>query len=159
MFLADPLPTILCSPRKALMFCKANSKWFKDKIYLFRNETDPDDANPIDLMNRMMQYIRECDKKHMPPKILVSYDSFRHVVQRLHEDGSLGRYQIIVDEAQALFTDAAFKGDVSIEFLENLQGKANRIIYIQLQSGKNFHGRFGFDVHRLYSGSPFAAQP
>ena len=130
MFLADPLPTILCSPRKALMFCKANSKWFKDKIYLFRNEKDPDDANPINLMNRMMEYIRECDRQKLAPKILVSYDSFRHVLQRLHEDGSLGRYQIIVDEAQALFTDAAFKGDVSIEFLENLQGKANRIIYM-----------------------------
>lgn len=130
MFLADELPTILCSPRKALMFCKANSKRFKDKIYLFRNEKDPDDAPVIDLENRMMQYIRECDKKLLPPKILVSYDSFRHVVQRLTEDGSLGRYQIIVDEAQALFTDAAFKGDVSIEFLENLQGKTNRIIFM-----------------------------
>ena len=130
MFLADPLPTILCSPRKALMFCKANSKRFKDKIYLFRNEKDPDDASVIGLENRMMEYIRDCDNKHMPPKILVSYDSFRHVVQRLTEDGSLGRYQIIVDEAQALFTDAAFKGDVSIEFLENLQGKKNRIIFM-----------------------------
>ena len=28
MFLDDPLPTILCCPRKALMFCKANSKRF-----------------------------------------------------------------------------------------------------------------------------------
>ena len=131
MFLANlVLPTILCSPRKALMFCKANSKRFKGKVYLFRNETDPDDASVIELENRMMAYIRECDKEHRPPKILVSYDSFRHVVQRLTEDGSLGRYQIIVDEAQALFTDAAFKGDVSIEFLENLQGKANRVIYL-----------------------------
>ena len=130
MFLADPLPTILCSPRKALMFCKANSKRFKDKIYLFRNEKDPDNASVIELENRMMEYIRRCDNDRVPPKILVSYDSFRHVVQRLTEDGSLGRYQIIVDEAQALFTDAAFKGDVSIEFLENLQGKANRTIYM-----------------------------
>jgi hypothetical protein len=49
MFLADPLPTILCSPRKALMFCKAKSARFKGKIYLFRNETDPDDASVIEL--------------------------------------------------------------------------------------------------------------
>ncbi len=130
MFLADSLPTILCSPRKALMFCKANSRRFKDKIYLFRNEKDPDDASVIGLENRMMEYIRECDNDRVPPKILVSYDSFRHVVQSLTEHGSLGRYQIIVDEAQALFTDAAFKGDVSIEFLENLQGKKNRIIFM-----------------------------
>jgi hypothetical protein len=35
-----------------------------------------------------------------------------------------------VAEAQTLFTDAAFKGDVSIEFLENLQGMTNRIIFM-----------------------------
>ena len=134
MFLDDPLPTILCSPRKALMFCKANSKRFKDKIYLFRNETDPDDANPIDLENRMMQYVRWCENpfsnEHRPPKILVSYDSCKYVVRRLMSDDSLERYQIIVDECQALFTDASFKGQVDIEFLETLKGIPNRIVFL-----------------------------
>lgn len=134
MFLADPLPTILCSPRKALMFCKANSARFKDKIYLFRNETDPDDANPIDLENRMMEYIRRFDNpfgnEHRPPKILVSYDSFKYDVRRLMADGSLGRYQVIVDELQALFTDSSFKGQVNIEFLETLKGIPNRIVFM-----------------------------
>lgn len=132
MFLADPLPTILCSPRKALMYCKAESKRFKGKIYLFRNEKDPDNASVIDLENRMMEYIKSYDNPYTTgaPKILVSFDSFRHVKQRLLEDGTLDRFQIIVDEAQALFTDAAFKGDVSIEFLENLQGLSNRVIYM-----------------------------
>ena len=130
MFLDDPLPTILCSPRKALMFCKANSRRFKDKIYLFRNETDPDDANPIDLENRMMQYTRWCDNNHLSPKILVSYDSSKYVVRRLMSDDSLERYQIIVDECQALFTDASFKGQVDIEFLETLKGIPNRIVFL-----------------------------
>ena len=134
MFLDDPLPTILCSPRKALMFCKANSARFKDKIYLFRNETEPDDANPIDLENRMMQYIQWRDNpfgnEHRPPKILVSYDSFKYVVRRLMADGTLDRYQIIVDECQALFTDASFKGQVDIEFLETLKGIPNRIVFM-----------------------------
>ncbi len=130
MFLADPLPTILCSPRRALMYCKAKAKRFKGRIYLFRNEKDPDNASVIDLENRMMAYIRDCDANHLPPKILVSYDSFKHVAQRLLEDGTLGRYQIIVDEFQALFTDSGFKGDVDIEFLENLQGINNRIVYM-----------------------------
>lgn len=130
MFLDDPLPTILCSPRKALMFCKANSKRFKGRIYLYRNESDPDDARPIDLMNRMLEYIRECDRKKVAPKVLVSYDSFPNAARALIQNGSLERFQIIVDEAQTLFTDAAFKGDVSIEFLENLQGMTNRIIFM-----------------------------
>ena len=130
MYLADPLPTILCSPRKALMYSKAKSKRFRGRIYLFRNEKDPDNASVIDLENRMMAYIRDCDRNKVAPKILVSYDSFRHVAQRLLEDGSLGRYQIIVDEFQALFTDSEFKGGVDIEFLENLQRVDNRIIYM-----------------------------
>ncbi len=130
MFLDDPLPTILCSPRKALMFCKANSKRFKGRIYLYRNESDPDDARPIDLMNRMLAYIRECDWKKVAPKVLVSYDSFPNAARALIQNSMLERFQIIVDEAQTLFTDAAFKGDVSIEFLENLQGMTNRIIFM-----------------------------
>lgn len=130
MFLDDPLPTILCSPRKALMFCKANSNRFKGRIYLYRNDSDPDDAKPIDLMNRMMAYVRDCDRKKVAPKVLVSYDSFPNAARALIQNGMLERFQIIVDEAQTLFTDAAFKGDVSIEFLENLQGMKNRIIYM-----------------------------
>lgn len=130
MFLDAPIPTILCSPRKALMFCKANSKRFKDKIYLFRNEKDPDDAIPIDLENRMMEYIRECDNNRIPPKILVSYDSFKYIVRRLMADGSLQRYRIIVDECQAIFTDSSFKGQVDIEFLETLQRIPNWIIFL-----------------------------
>lgn len=130
MYLADPLPTILCSPRKALMYSKAKSKRFKGRIYLFRNEKDPDNASVIDLENRMMAYILDCDRNRVAPKILVSYDSFKHVAQRLLEDRSLGRYQIIVDEFQALFTDSEFKGGVDIEFLENLQMIDNRIIYM-----------------------------
>ena len=130
MFLDAPIPTILCSPRKALMFCKANSDRFKDKIYLFRNEKDPDDAIPIDLENRMMEYIRECDNNRIPPKILVSYDSFKYIVRRLMADGSLQRYRIIVDECQAIFTDSSFKGQVDIEFLETLKGIPNWIIFL-----------------------------
>ena len=114
------------------MYCKAESKRFKGKIYLFRNENDSNNADPFILQNRMMEYIRSYDNPYTTgaPKILVAYDSFRHVKQRLLEDGTLGRFQIIVDEAQALFTDAAFKGEVSIEFLENLQGLTNRVIYM-----------------------------
>lgn len=130
MVLDDPLPTILCSPRKALMFCKANSKRFKGRIYLFRNETDPDDANPIDLENRMMEYIRQCDNNHISPKILVSYDSSKYVFRRLKEDGSLERYQVIVDECQAMFTDSSYKGQVDIEFLETLKRIPNRIVFL-----------------------------
>ena len=124
LFLADDIPTILCSPRKALMYCKAESHEFKGKVHLFRCEDDDKKMTPvIDLENRMMEYVRDCQASVpvKPEKILVSYDSFKHVAQRLHEDGSLFRYRVVVDEAHTLFTDAAFKGGVEIEFLRVLQ--------------------------------------
>lgn len=38
--LADNVPTILTSPRSALLGCKVESDQFKGKAYLFRNEED-----------------------------------------------------------------------------------------------------------------------
>lgn len=129
MFLADSVPTILCSARKELMYSKARSKRFKGKVHLFRDEGDK--ASPLELMNRMMEYINSCSSpwNTMPPKIIVTYDSFKHVLQALTENGCMDRFRIIVDEAQTLFTDASFKGDVEIEFLENLK-HCNNVIFL-----------------------------
>lgn len=129
MFLADSVPTILCSARKELMYSKANSKRFKGKVYLFRQEGDK--ANPLELMNKMMMYVGMCDAPWttMTPKIIVTYDSFKHVLQALTENGCKDRFRVIVDEAQTLFTDASFKGDVEIEFLENLE-HCNNVIFL-----------------------------
>ena len=121
MFLSDNIPTILCSPRVELMHCKANSPEFVGKVYEFRKFGDY--TTPvIDLENRLMQYVNNCNSpfKRSVEKILVSYDSFKHVAQVLAEKYILGGFRIVVDEAQTLFTDASFKGDVEIEFLENL---------------------------------------
>lgn len=131
LFLSDPIPTILCSPRRELLHCKSNDSRFKGKVYWFRDEAH-ENAEVIDLENQMMAYINSCSTPFEPsitPKILVTYDSFKHVLQRLIEGGCLERFRIIVDEAQALFTDAAFKGGVEIEFLHNLM-HSNRVIFL-----------------------------
>jgi len=138
MFLRDGHYTILCSPRLELMHCKANDPEFIGIIHEFRKSEDIT-SSVYDLQNRMMNYIRimenayqnpfvkEPEKKY--PKILVSYDSFKHVAQRLAKEGILGKFRIVVDEFQTLFTDAAFKGDVEMEFLQNLS-YSNQIIFL-----------------------------
>ena len=78
----------------------------------------------------MMDYIRKMELQYnnpfttpevyKAPKILVSYDSFKHVAQRLAQEGILGRFRVVVDEFQTLIGDAAFKGDVEMEFIQNL---------------------------------------
>jgi anti-sigma B factor antagonist len=42
-------------------------------------------------------------------------------MQGLKEMGLLDQFRFVVDEFQTLFTDAAFRGDVEAEFMENLQ--------------------------------------
>ena len=117
MFLSDATPTILCSARVELMHCKANAPEFKGKIHEFRQFHDYK-TPVIELENQTVDYIYRCQS--ITPKILVSYDSFKHVAQVLSEQGMLQKFRIVVDEAQTLFTDASFKGDVEIEFLENI---------------------------------------
>lgn len=124
--LVDNVPTILASPRSALLGCKEESDQFKGKVYLFRNEEDTyNGAKAVDLINRMKEYVRSTPV----PKILVTYDSFPKVARGLRELGAFHDFRIIVDEAQALFGDAAFKPNVEIQFLEEVS-KSNRAIFI-----------------------------
>lgn len=76
-----------------------------------------------------------------PFKILVTYDSFRHVRDALEhfydneEDhqGSfqdrLGEFQIVVDEFQSIMIDSRFKSDTEIELLDNLKG-LQKVCYV-----------------------------
>lgn len=132
MFLCDPYPTILCSPRIELMRCKAESPEFKGIVHQFRAADDRTTA-VLDLQNHMMQYIQKTELcipfSNQAPKILVSYDSFKHVAERLAQEGILNKFRIVVDEFQTLFTDAAYRGDVEIEFLRNLSYN-NQIVFL-----------------------------
>ena len=68
---------------------------------------------------KIREYTYVCGIKHKVPKILVTYDSFRHVKDAL---GPFIRYyQIVVDEFQSIFIDARFKSSTEIELLYQLQ--------------------------------------
>ena len=76
-----------------------------------------------------------------PFKILVTYDSFRHVKDALkhfywNEDDHLGGYndrfdefQVVVDEFQSILIDSRFKSDTEIELLDNLKG-VQKVCYV-----------------------------
>ena len=138
MFLRDGYYSILCSPRLELMHCKANDPEFKGLVHEFRKSEDRS-TSVFELQNQMMDYIKQMERAYQNPftpeaarkypKILVSYDSFKHVAQRLAQEGILDRFRIVVDEFQTLMTDAAFKGDVEIEFIQNLS-YSNQIIFL-----------------------------
>jgi hypothetical protein len=82
--------------------------------------------------------------KHNPEhpfKILVTYDSFRHVKDALkhfywNEDDHLGsfddrfdEFQVVVDEFQSILIDSRFKSDTEIELLDNLKG-VKKVCYV-----------------------------
>ena len=89
-----------------------------------KKEEDPD-INTIKeavvrLKDSIRQYNLECTFKHISCKILVTYDSFRHVKEAL---GSfIDNFYVVIDEFQSIFVDAKFKSNTEIEFLKHLNG-------------------------------------
>ena len=75
------------------------------------------------LKNSIVQYNLGCIFKNIPCKILVTYDSFRHVKEALGEN--IKNFYIVIDEFQSIFVDAKFKSNTEIEFLQHLNGLSN----------------------------------
>lgn len=138
MFLADDVPTVLCSPRCELIHCKANSDRFKGKVHLFGStittKKKVDSSVVLEKIQAMKDYVNATiplpyQQPTIIPKILVTYDSTKHVIQGLQEMGLLNKFRFVVDEFQTLWTDAAFRGDTEAEFMENLK-YAQQVIYL-----------------------------
>lgn len=146
--LTNPFHTILCSPRKILLENKAeqlgDSVYYvsgsgnMENLYQFdrelteRNSRYKDDnfktvyeANLVGLCS----YIRRQELYQEPIKILVTYDSLRVLLSLLEaakNSGALSlsmiHFNIVIDEFQTIFSDASFKGDIELEFIELLDG-------------------------------------
>ena len=139
---------ILCSPRKILLENKADQH--KDDVLYAKSGLDtfvnfekdlttgtkkPDkDPEPSvseeeikDIItafkDNVKQYYQQCVIKQKPCKILVTYDSFRHVRSAL--ENSIGNFYVVIDEFQSVFTDAKFKSTTEIEFMTQLRGISN----------------------------------
>ena len=131
LFITDIYPTIICSPRRELMYCKAESGYFPT-MHLFKTrEQDRKQVSVQKLQEGLEGYYKHSSlcwpAPTYIPKIFVSYDSFPHIAQVLGRD--LWKFRIVVDEAQTLFTDAAYRGRQVIEFLENIKCLGN-VIYL-----------------------------
>ena len=146
--LNNNIPTILCSPRKALLGNKHRQHKTKGMpTYLYRNKYDQEenvdcssnerlsivnkieDKNDILQYNRDLQnYIYQCTSSiNIIPKILVTYDSLKHVLESLNEidPNLINNFQIVVDEFQSIFSDASFKASTELSFVDFLQSVPN----------------------------------
>ncbi len=135
---------ILVSPRKILLENKEEQH--KGEVFYAKSELDQiidfekdftgkaytkdilKDSIDIEKIKHIMEgfkveiklYSDSCYTNHIPCKILVTYDSFRHVKEAL--GNNIENFYIVVDEFQSIFVDAKFKSSTEIEFLQHLQG-------------------------------------
>ncbi len=153
-FLNNNIPTILCSPRKALLKNKHEQHLKKSKedpkilpTYHFKNEIDKDINIDFNLTEKLSEEEKVQIKKDIKeyilglrrnlanyistttttPKILVTYDSLKHVLDTIYEmDLSLiNQFQIVVDEFQSIFMDSRFKASTELDFVTTLQNVPN----------------------------------
>jgi hypothetical protein len=146
--LSNPENVILVSPRKILLENKeeqhkgdvfyANSgldqiiDFEKDftghtftkvakEVYKTIDEEEAIKGRLKDFKDEIANYFARChsDLERKPCKILVTYDSFRHVKEALGE--YLEDFHVVVDEFQSILVDAKFKSSTEIEFLSFLQ--------------------------------------
>ena len=81
----------------------------------------------VKLKEDIKEYSFRCLIQNIPCKILVTYDSFRHVKEAL--GNNIENFYIVVDEFQSIFVDAKFKSSTEIEFLQHLQD-LNKICFV-----------------------------
>ena len=142
-FLNNEIPVILCSPRKVLLSNKHQQH--PTTTYLFKNEIDKDLMVDFNLnekyseevikVNNEKEYILGLRRNlanyisttQTPPKILVTYDSLRHILETIYEIDSnlINQFQVVVDEFQSIFMDSRFKASTELEFVTNLQNVPN----------------------------------
>ena len=71
------------------------------------------------LKRKVVEHVMMCRRMGKPVKILVTYDSFRHVKEALGDQ--IRNFQVVVDEFQSIFIDARFKSDAELELLYQLK--------------------------------------
>ena len=119
---------ILCSPRKLLLENKFDQHQGEDNIFYLRNELENySDLNELKETFRI--HILNCEFKHKPVKVLVTYDSTHIIVDFLKEFNLLDKFYFIVDEFQSIFLDSYFKSEVENDFVEYLQDCPN-VLYL-----------------------------
>lgn len=128
LFLTSEFPLVLISPRTGVL---VNKHQQHPECHLFRDTLKTD----IDKLKKSLRtYLdRSFANPFLPgiqPKILVTIDSARHVLEELKYRNIIDRFMFVVDEFQCLIGDAAFKGSTDLQFLRMIDSEARNICYM-----------------------------
>ena len=111
--LESNLPIVLCSPRKRLIENK-----MRQIPGMFYFNMEDDSIDPYNLLIQRGKDLGDYLSKVSIPKILTTYDSFKHVKKFLGD--RMQYFYVVVDEFQSIFNDSQLKGDVELEFVNHL---------------------------------------
>ena len=150
----NDMNVVICSPRRILLENKMDQHCEEFNVFYFKNEIESLDYD-CDLLaqkpitnvlptkeliddesiekyklldiqkGRLNQHLVNCSNQLVGCKILVTYDSFRHVKDVLSRNNVLDKFYIVIDEFQSIFVDSKFKSDTEIELLDQLTGINN----------------------------------
>ena len=126
LFLNSQKPLVLVSPRTNILISK--NKQTQDG-HLFRDKKSSDINT---LKAELRNYLQWCQNPFKPviPKILVTVDSFKYVLEVLCGYGCTDDFLFLVDEFQNLVSDATFKGKTDMEFLSLIDSYCKNIVYM-----------------------------
>lgn len=132
VFLESDRDVILVSPRTNMLLSK--HKQYPESTHLFRDEKLKSDK-PNELKEYLRNYLSTNNTtgfpfKRQPKKILVTIDSYKYVAEVLSECNRLRHYLVVVDECQCLMSDASFKGQAEMEFLEILRRTTPNVCFM-----------------------------
>lgn len=133
--LEDENRTIIASPRKALIECKA--KQYKEAL-LVEGGVRTDEVT---------MYIQLCDEKGIVPKILTTYDSLFKVARAIDD---MSTWRVVVDEFQCMLSDSTFKSDTEIKMIQELR----RFPYVTYMSATPILDEFLNEID-VFKGVPF----
>ena len=118
---------VLVSPRTGVLLNKSQQH---PECHLFRDSSKRDIQ---ELKKNLRQYLDRPINifgNNPPYIILVTLDSCKYVIEELKFRKTIDNFLFLTDEFQCLISDAAFKGDVDLEFLKMLNREAKNICYM-----------------------------
>lgn len=128
LFLNLNIPLVHISPRSGVLSNKSSQH---PEAHLFRGDNKTDLKT---LKDKLRGYLDNCGLNPFGiikcPKILVTLDSAKYVIEELKNRHLINNFLFLVDEFQCLIGDAAFKGRVNLEFLRMIDTEAINICYM-----------------------------
>jgi len=135
-YLTNDMPVILVSPRKELINCKVSKpNRIRPLHYFDRSRKGVDIKESI---AQLWNYL-SCQDAGFIPKLIVTYDSLKIVVDFLTRKDLIQPFSIIVDEFPCIFTDAKLKGLVELTMIRRINSLPNHVVFISATPIKDIY--------------------